>query len=150
MQQLVGSGDLARVQEPVRYTRDALEVPYGVVLVPLRGSTGAPLGVMAVAKSFESSRAAAGQSVVWQGLLALFALVTLAGVIQVVVRGFLVRPLEAVTARFVKLADGEPATPFDGREQLCEELQVLVKQHDRLRARAESHLGAAAPEDGEP
>jgi methyl-accepting chemotaxis protein len=149
MQQLVGAADLARVQDPVRYTRNALELPYGVVLVPLRDSTGTPLGVVAVAKNFEASRAAAGQSVVWQGLLALFAVVALAGVIQIVVRGFLLQPVEAITGRFAKLADGAPGKPIERAELLCTELKLLAAQHERLRVQAESRSTASPDQDGE-
>lgn len=133
LQELVAAGDLARLEEPVRYTREAFDVPYGVVLVPLRGSTGAPLGVMAIAKDFGASRAAAGQSVVWQALLALFGIVTLAGAVQVVVRGFLLRPLAVLSAGFEKIGtDAEPSGPPVEVDTLCDELRGLATQHDRL------------------
>lgn len=135
MQQLVGAADVARLEEPVRYTRDAFDVPYGVLLMPLRDSTGTPIGVMAVAKDFDASRAAAGQSLVWQGLLALFGIVTLAGAVQVVVRGFLVRPVVAIARGFEQIANGEPSPPIDEPDMLCTELRHLAAQHERLRAK---------------
>jgi methyl-accepting chemotaxis protein len=147
MKELVSSTDLSRAQEPIRYHRDALGVPYGVVLVPVYGSSGAPLGVIAAAKNFDASRAAAGQSTVWQGLLALFAIVVFAGTIQIVVRGFLVRPVEAITRRFGMLADGEPGKPIAEADMLCSELQALVAQHERLRVQAETRR-ASEPHDG--
>jgi methyl-accepting chemotaxis protein len=151
MQQLVSAADLARLEEPVRYARSALDVPYGVVLVPLRGSTGAPLGIMAVAKNFDASRAASGRSLVWQGLLALFGVVTLAGVIQVVVRGFLVRPLAVMVEGFKGLADGDAAARVDDPTTLCDELRALAAQHERLRAALEARDGAVVPDqDGAP
>ncbi len=136
LQQLVSADDLARIEEPVRYAREAFEVPYGVVLVPLRGSTGAPLGVMAIAKNFDASRAAAGRSVVWQALLALFGIVTIAGTVQIVVRGFLLRPLAVMTAGFEKIGtEDPPAEPPVEVDTLCDELRGLAAQHERLRAR---------------
>lgn len=138
MRQLVDADDLARLEEVSRQSREANGVPHGVVLLPLRGSTGTRIGVVAVAKNFEASRAAVGRSIVWQALLAVFAIVGLAGVIQVVVRGFLVKPVESIAGRFAKLADGEPGPPLEGTRHLCDELQALAAQHERLRAQAEA------------
>lgn len=139
LQQLVSAADLARLEEPVRFTKDAFDVPYGVVLVPLRGSTGAPLGVMAIAKDFGASRAAAGRSVVWQALLALFGIVTLAGAVQVVVRGFLLRPLAVLTDGLAKIGNEPPSgTPPVEVATLCDELRGLAAEHQRLEALAGS------------
>lgn len=145
LQQLVGAADLARLEEPVRYTRSTVDVPYGVLLVPLRSSTGVQVGVMVVVKNFDASRAAAGRSLVWQALLALFGIVTLAGAAQVVVRGFLVRPLAVISDRFASLGSGEPARPIEEADMLCDELQQLVAQHQRLRGLVEPEPHAAAP-----
>lgn len=135
LQALVGAQDLARLEEPVRYTREAFDVPYGVVLVPVRGSTGTQVGVIAIAKDFGASRAAAGQSVVWQALLALFGIVTIAGAVVVVVRGFLLRPLAVMTAGFEKIGtDAEPSGPPVDVDTLCDELRGLAAQHARLEA----------------
>lgn len=142
MQQLVAAPDVARLEEPVRYTREAMDVPYGVLLVPLRNNSGTAIGIIAVAKDFGPSRAAAGQSVVWQALLALFGIVTLAGATLVVVRGFLLRPVEVITAGFAKLGQDEPAAPLAETELLCDELRGLAAQHERLRT--ESNEGGAA------
>ena len=86
----------------IRATRRAS--PYGVLLVPLRDGAGDSLGVIAAARDFSGSRAAAGRSLVWQICLAVFAIVLLSGAVIVVVRGFLLRPLEVLEARFAALA----------------------------------------------
>lgn len=143
MQQLVVANDVARVEEPVRYTRSAFDVPYGVLLVPLRNHSGVPIGVIAIAKDFGASRAAAGQSLVWQTLLALFGIVTLAGATIVVLRGFFVRPLQMISSRFGQLADGEPGEPIADTHVLCEELRELATQHERLRTAAADEGGAS-------
>jgi methyl-accepting chemotaxis protein len=93
MQKLVTSGDVAAVDGMERYNQAANGTPYGVVLVPIRNLAGDPMGVVAVAKDFSASRAAAGRSLVLQGLLAVFAVVVLSGVILIVVRGMLLDPL---------------------------------------------------------
>lgn len=135
MQQLVAANDVARIEEPTRYTRAAFDVPYGVVLVPLRNHNGTQIGIIAVAKDFGASRAAAGQSLVWQTLLALFGIVTLAGATIVVLRGFFVRPLQMISSRFGQLADGEPGDAIAETDMLCEELRELAAQHERLRGK---------------
>ena len=70
MKDLAGDADISAVNEPVRYTRDAQGLPYGVLLVPLRDGAGDSLGVIAVARDFSGSRAAAGRSLIWQICLA--------------------------------------------------------------------------------
>lgn len=94
IQKLVSAGEVAALDATERYTQSANGTPYGVVLVPIRNFAGDPMGLVAVAKDFNASRAAAGRSLVLQGLLAVFAIVALSGVILVVVRGMLLEPLK--------------------------------------------------------
>lgn len=138
MQRLVNAAALADVREPVQYARDAMGKPYGVLLVPLQNSAGQPMGVLAVARDFSASRAAAGRSLVWQCLLAVFAIVLLTGVILVVLRGVLLRPLSEVTEKFAALAAGDRAATVEDPEKLCEELRELAEQHERLRTRGDA------------
>jgi methyl-accepting chemotaxis protein len=129
IEQLVGSGDVDGVEEPVRLIREASGTTYGVLLVPVRSPSGGPLGLMAVATDFSGTRGAAGRSLVWQGLIAAFGIILLSGVILIVVRGFLLSPLRAIVQG--KPLDDDP---------LCDELQELARVHAELRART------AAPE----
>ena len=135
MRDLAGDADISVLNEPVTYARDAQGVPYGVLLVPLRNASGEPLGVVAAARDFSGSRAAAGRSLVWQLCLAAFAIVILAGAIIVVIRGFLLRPLQVVVGRFVAMGHGEPAAPIEGAERFPAELLPLVDLHGRVTAR---------------
>jgi methyl-accepting chemotaxis protein len=135
LRELVEAGDLTSVEEPVRYVREAQGTPYGIVLVPLRHNQGYPIGVMAVAVDFGPSRAAAGRSLVWQALVAVFGIVILAGVILVVLRGFLLAPLGVLNRRFAALAAGEPDPSAEPADALPEELQELQDVHDKLKER---------------
>ena len=135
MGDLAGDADISVVNEPVTYARDAQGVPYGVLLIPLRDGAGQSLGVVAAARDFSGSRAAAGRSLVWQACLAVFAIVILAGAIIVVIRGFLLRPLEVVVGRFVGLAGGGAPVPIEGSERFASELQPLVDLHNRVAAK---------------
>lgn len=135
LQRLARAGDLTAVNEPAHYTREALGVTYGVLLIPLQNSVGQPMGVLAVARDFSKSRAAAGRSLVWQCLFALFAIVLLSGAILVVLRGVLLRPLDGLTERFTALASGDRTQPPP--EGLCDELQALATQYETLRTRGE-------------
>lgn len=130
---LVGPEDLAHVVEPVTYVREANGVPYGVLLYPVTTATGEPLGVIASARDFSATRAAAGRSRVWQGLLALFAIVILWGAILIVVRGMLLSPARAIGQAFAELARGERDKPIEWRARLPEELRELADQHEALR-----------------
>jgi methyl-accepting chemotaxis protein len=133
MRSLAVEGDIAAVSEPTRYTRDAQGVPYGVLLMPLRDGAGDPIGVVAVARDFSGSRAAAGRSLVWQICLAVFAIVILAGAIITVIRGFVLRPLDALNARFAELASGRRLEPLEGTDNFSVELQPLVQLQERMR-----------------
>lgn len=135
MRGLAGDADISVLGEPVTYTREAQGVPYGVLVVPLRDGAGQSLGVVAAARDFSGSRAASGRSLVWQICLAVFAVVILAGAIIVVIRGFLLRPLQVVVGRFVGLFSGKPSEPIEDAGRFAVELQPLVELHDRVAAR---------------
>jgi methyl-accepting chemotaxis protein len=133
MQSLATDSDISAVNEPARYTRDSQGSPYGVVLVPLRDGAGEPIGVIAVASDFSGSRAAAGRILVWQVYLAILAVVILIGAIVVVIRGFLLRPLDAINARLAALASGEPVEPLRPTK-FCAEIATLAALSEKLSA----------------
>lgn len=99
MNGLARDGDIAVVNETTHYTRDDQGVAYGVLLLPLKNAAGDALGVIAVARDFSGSRAAAGRSLVWQVALSLIAIVLLAGAAIIVVRGMVLRPLGVLAQR---------------------------------------------------
>jgi methyl-accepting chemotaxis protein len=131
MRDLAGDADIASVNEPVRYTRDAQGRAFGVLLVPLRDGAGDPLGVIAVARDFSGSRAAGGRSLVWQICLAIFAVVILSGVVIVVIRGFLLRPLGVINSRFAAQAAGKPLPPLADTDKYCAEIRQLAELQER-------------------
>ena len=132
MKDLASESDVINVTED-GYTRELRGVTYGVLTMPLRDPGGEPLGLLAVAKDFSASRAAAGRSLVWQSLLALFAIVALAVAIIVVIRGFLLRPMQMINERFAALAKGDRSRPIDQPETLCQEMQDLAGSYEQLR-----------------
>ncbi|MGQ0660466.1 cache domain-containing protein [Sphingosinicella sp.] len=132
MQDLVNGDDLRIHDETRDWVRDAGGTSYGVVLYPLRDGSGQTLGAIAVARSFESTRGAAGRSNVLQILFALLGFVALVGVILIVVRGYLVRPLAAITARFATVGTDERPEPDEDDRFLAEEMQALAEEHRRI------------------
>ncbi|MGH6768268.1 MAG: cache domain-containing protein [Xanthobacteraceae bacterium] len=134
--------DIASVNEPTRYTRDAQGLPYGVLLMPLRDGAGDPIGVVAVARDFSGSRAAAGRSLVWQICLAIFAIVILSGAVLVVIRGFLLRPLDAINKRLDAIAAGRSVEPLPASDKFCAEMRPLAELDQRMRT--QHPLGAAS------
>lgn len=132
MRELVNADDLRIHDEPSDYVRDAAGVPYGVVLFPLRSGSGETLGVIAVARSFESTRGASGRSTVMQALFALLGFLVLAGVILIVVRGTLVRPLAAITGRFATIGTSERPEPDPDDRYLAAEMTALADEHRRI------------------
>lgn len=137
MKSLAGDEDISSVKEPARYTRDTQGLPYGVLLVPLRDGAGDSLGVIAVARDFSGSRAAAGRSLVWQICLGIFAIVLLAGTVIVVVRGFLLRPLDVLDQRFAALAAGERTGMLEPTDKFAPEIQRLAEHAERIQAQRE-------------
>ena len=58
---------------------------------------------------------------------------TLAVAILVVLRGFLLRPMQMITERFASLADGDRSQPIEQPETLCQEMRDLAATYERLR-----------------
>lgn len=133
MKDLATEADVINLTEE-GYTRKLRGITYGVVMLPLRDPSGEPLGLLTVAKDFSASRAASGRSLVWQSLLALFAVVLLAVAVIVVIRGFLVRPIQMLNERFAALAQGDRSRPVDNPEAYCQEIQEFSQSYEQLRA----------------
>ena len=133
-QSLVLDKDLATTGN-TQYDREVLGVPYGAVLVPLRSGAGEVLGVVVAASDFSATRASKGRSIIWQSLVALFAIVLLAGVTLITIRGVLLRPLESINACFARLSTGDRNCKIPEAELLCDELKGLAQQYEELRSR---------------
>jgi methyl-accepting chemotaxis protein len=131
-QSLVLDKDL-NTTENTQYTREALGVMYGIVLVPLRNGAGDVLGMVAATSDFSASRSSRGRAFVWQALIALFSIVLLAGVTLIVIRGILLRPLEVITSRFATLSTGDQSGEIPEPDMLCDELKGLAQQYEELR-----------------
>lgn len=143
MQDLVAAEDLARVNgEPVEYARDSAGLPYGVVMVSLHNAAGDPIGIIAASRDFSSTRGASGRAAVSQAAGALFALIILAGVVLVVIRGFLLRPVAALAQGMAALAQGDSTQAVDAMG-FCEELETVAENYEALRQAAAGKDGAA-------
>ncbi len=134
---LVDASDLARVNgDPVQYTRTLSGLSYGVILVALRNAAGESLGIIATVNDFSATRAAAGRALVLQLAQGLLALVLLSGVVLVVIRGFLLRPLAALNQGFEQLRAGSADPLSVPIEALCVELKDLATHYQRLSTQA--------------
>jgi len=138
VRELATDADISTVNEPARYTRESQGVPYGVLLVPLRDNAGESLGVVAVARDFSGTRAAAGRALVWQICLAIFGIVIMSGAVVVVLRGFLLRPLAVIDQRFAAMAAGERTMPVQDGDKFCPEVQRVIAHYDQVRTRETS------------
>ena len=136
MKDLATEGDVINMTED-GYTRKLRGITYGTLIMPLRDAAGEALGLLVAAKDFSASRAAAGRSLVWQSLLALFAIVTLAVAIIIIIRGFLLRPVEMMNERFAALAAGDRSKPIEQPETLCQEMRELAASYEQLRGSSE-------------
>jgi len=134
LQSLVTDSEL-NITEDAFAVRDSGGISYGVLRQPIYNFTKQPIGVLVVAQDFGQTRAADGQAIVMQALLCGASLVILIGVVLVVVRGYILRPMAALTAHVTALAapDGKAETP--SADQWCEEMQQLQSACDRLAQR---------------
>lgn len=130
---LVHGDDLAGLHESVHYARSAHGRPYGVLVYPVHMANGEVVGAIVVARDFSATREAAGRSLVWQMLLAIFALVVLSGSIIIVIRGYLLRPLASITERFAALSQGNRTQTIANIEFMPEELRAIAEAHEALR-----------------
>jgi methyl-accepting chemotaxis protein len=142
MKILANADDLAVVNEPTTYVRVVNGRTRGVVLIPVNNTAGTQLGVIAVSQDFSASRAAASRTLIAQIVLALGAVLILAGFVVVVLRGFLLRPLQVLTDRFDALHTGEPLQEIPGASRFPEELQPFVQVFEKIRARRRRETGA--------
>ncbi|MEP9379725.1 cache domain-containing protein [Aquabacter sp. CN5-332] len=135
MQGLVGAADIAAVNAPTHYTREDQGNFYGVLLIPLKNGSGESLGVIAAARNFNGTRAAAGQSLVWQICFSIIAIVILSGMIVIVIRGFLLQPLKVINTRFAALSAGQPAEPIEDPGAYPAEMSQILALYERIRSR---------------
>ncbi|HEY0837022.1 MAG TPA: cache domain-containing protein [Azospirillum sp.] len=133
--------DTINVTEETHYLREVNGVPYGVLLQPVYDYAKKPIGVMAMAADFTETRSADGQAVVWQILLAVSSSIVLIGVILVMVRGKILRPLEILNERVAALAEGAEGRGLPEGAGLCNEMRDLADSCERLAARAANEAG---------
>ncbi|TAN70982.1 MAG: hypothetical protein EPN17_03090 [Methylobacter sp.] len=130
---LVSDADI-NISEDTHYVRDAVGVPYGVLLQPLYNYAHKQIGVVAISGNFGATRSAAGQALVWQSLLAIVVIIVLIGAILIVVRGLLLQPLLMLSERLAALAKGDCSQTIEDTDSLCEEMQQLADNYEQLRA----------------
>lgn len=108
MKQLVNDTELSQPgfeKEP--YQRDANGNPYGIVGTLLRNPAGDVLGIIVTAKDFSSTRDSVASSTIYVILAAAFGLIISAGIVIVVIRGGIARPLASLSRGYQDLAAGE-------------------------------------------
>jgi methyl-accepting chemotaxis protein len=138
---LVTDGDF-RTNDEVTYMRDAAGEPYGVLLQPIYSYSKKPIGVLAVAANFSETRSADGQSLTWQVLLGLASAILLIGVVLVVIRGLLLRPMQDLTGHLSALASPGGKAEKLSTDGWCDELKELNAECERLVHRDNAPLGA--------
>jgi hypothetical protein len=136
IQMLVTDGDI-NITEESHYLREANGIPYGVVLQPVYDYAKKQIGVVATVRNFSETRSADRQAVVWQGLLGLVCSVLLIGVILVVVRGLVLRPMVVLDERMKALAEGSPSSEAPDTDAWCDEMRGLAENCERLAEKSE-------------
>lgn len=135
MSALAGPDDVAVVNEPITYVREVKGRAHGVVLLPINNAAGTTLGLMAISSDFSSSRAAVSVTLIYQAVVGLLAFLLLAGIVIIVIKGFLLRPLEVLTDRFDAVHTGAPLDDIAGADHFPRELQPFVDLYEKIRVR---------------
>jgi len=135
MKALAGPDDVDVVNEPITYIREVNGLAHGVVLMPVNNAVGTTLGLVAISGDFSSSRAAVSVTLIYQAVVGLLAFLLLAGIVIVVIRGFLLRPLEILTDRFDAVRTGAPLDDIAGADHFPRELEPFVDLYEKIRAR---------------
>jgi hypothetical protein len=130
---LVSDADI-NITEDTHYLREAVGVPYGVLLQPVYNYAHKQIGVVAITSNFSATRSAAGQALVWQSLLAFVVVILLIGTILIVVRGLLLKPLDMLSGHLTALYEGDYGQHIDDADVLCGEMQQLAESYEQLRA----------------
>jgi methyl-accepting chemotaxis protein len=133
------------VREPKNYERVVAGTAWGVQLVPMYSYSGKQIGVFALATNLADEKSDANRAIVWQLLCGLFAMVFLAGLVLVVVRGLLLRPVHALGERMKALADGDASQPADPIDSYVDELQPMAEAYEKIRTNTKP--GASATGD---
>jgi methyl-accepting chemotaxis protein len=135
MSALANPDDVAVVNEPITYLREVNGLAHGVVLIPINNAGGTTLGLMAISSDFSSSRAAVNVTLIYQAVVGLLAFLLLAGIVVIVIRGFLLRPLEILTDRFDAVHTGAPLDDIVGADHFPRELEPFVDLYEKIRVR---------------
>lgn len=125
------------VTEPKHFERVYKGTPWGVQLLPLYNYANKQIGVVALAMSFDEDKTLARRALVWQVLAGIFAVVFMAGIVLVVVRGVLLAPLASLNERMRALATGDGSKPPEPNDTYCDELKELAENYERIRTQRE-------------
>lgn len=134
MKELIEDKDL-KTEDEKKYVRETNNKQYGLVLMPIKIYTGETIGLIAIANDFSGSRSDALQIWVWQILMALFGIILLYGMIKIVLKGLILRPLEVINEHFNSLISGNSNKTIVDSDHFCEEIQGLVKVYEKLRTK---------------
>lgn len=125
------------------YTNEVQDTPYGVVVLQLRNPVGDLVGLIVVARDFSVYRSDLGKSIISLVMIAVFAFTFLTGVVVIILRGAIARPLAALNQRYQTLADGAEAEPIGDTHGFYGEIETLAQNYERLRLRQTAQSGPA-------
>ena len=138
MTALIGPEDISALTEPRTYVRTMNGVVQGTVLYPINNVAGTHIGVIAATADFSASRAAANQTLVWQITITILAFLALAGFVIVMVRGYIVRPMQVLDRHLSAIYSTEPLGEIEDADKFPQEMQGLVRLYERLLARRQN------------
>ena len=121
------------ITEQRHYERTAAGTPWGVQVVPLYNYANKQIGVVALSMSFAADKRDANRARVWLSLTTVLGILVMVGMVLIVIRGLLLRPLLEINRRFEALASGDASQPAPDADGMVLELRMLAHNYERLR-----------------
>jgi HAMP domain-containing protein len=144
MKQIIPAELLPTVQQPTFRDVVAGDSEYGVVAIPIFDFGGRRVGVVVGARNLETDHRVAKTAQTTFLVATLAGLILLAGAVQLVFNGFLVRPLDELTEDLEKITHGDPLAKIEMAKR-ADEIGSLAKKLEKLREKVLAGQEIAKP-----
>lgn len=134
MKQLVSASDVTSPEGFVKpYVRSNAGISFGVVLHPLKNFQGDLIGYIAAASDFSASRSKANRTILLMVSGSVLCFILLVGVVLMVIKGGIVRPIRMLSTHYAQLAEGNRDSELEDTSKYFDEIQSLAQSYETLR-----------------
>jgi methyl-accepting chemotaxis protein len=131
------------VREPQHHMGEIAGNSFGILLLPFYDYSKTQIGVVVIMADMDQVEAEGKRAIVWQASLGVMAVLLLVGVILVVVRGLILKPIVHLDSHIKSLVDHDEHDPVDA-ELWCEEMRALASSCDNLARTVSARRGGVS------